>query len=139
MMAVFNYRRMKPPKTIPTTAPRTEPTDRGAPFWSPGSLLPVASAEGTTSTHEVEVKVVIPPSSRVEVNVLGTALDVRLVPVPVTVRRSDSVSVAVSLADSSVVCVASSVWVSVSWSVIKLAHVSSQMVRVVFWSQRGSS
>lgn len=38
----------------------------------------------------------MPPSSSVEVKVLGTALEVRLVPVPVTVLRSDLVSVALS-------------------------------------------
>ena len=75
---------------MPTTAEMTPPTeaeDRGAAFWRSGLPLAVASAEGTTSTQEVEVMVVTPPSSRVEVKVWGTALEVRLVPVPVMVLR----------------------------------------------------
>lgn len=75
---------------MPTTAEMTPPTEaeyRGAAFWRSGLPLAVASAEGTTSTQEVEVMVVTPPFSRVEVKVWGTALEVRLVPVPVMVLR----------------------------------------------------
>lgn len=67
----------------------------GAAFCKPASLdrLDVAAvSEGTTSTHEVDVRVVMPPLCRVVVHVIRTALDVDTLPV-VMVLRFDCVGV----------------------------------------------
>ena len=76
-----SYIRSMPPKIAPARIERVMPGEnRGAAFWRLGLPLAVASAEGTIATQEVDVRVVTPPLGRVEVKVLGTGLEVVLVP-----------------------------------------------------------